>query len=59
MAGALVVAATCATVILGTAALWAAGGAAVGRLTDGGRTQRAVNVALAVVLAASVAFIWV
>jgi hypothetical protein len=31
----------------------------VGRLTDGGRTRRAVNVALAVVLAASVAFIWV
>ena len=41
------------------ATVWAAGGAAVGRLSDGGRTQRAVNVALAVVLAASVAFIWV
>jgi threonine/homoserine/homoserine lactone efflux protein len=59
VAGGLVVAATCATVILPTAAVWAAGGAAVGRLTDGGRSQRAVNVALAVVLAASVAFIWV
>jgi threonine/homoserine/homoserine lactone efflux protein len=59
VAGVLVVAATCATVILGTATVWAAGGAAVGRLTDGGRTQRAVNLTLAAVLAASVAFIWV
>jgi threonine/homoserine/homoserine lactone efflux protein len=59
VAGALVVAGTCATVILGTAALWAAGGAALYRLTDGGRTWRAVNLALALVLAASVAFIWV
>jgi threonine/homoserine/homoserine lactone efflux protein len=59
VAGGVVVAATCATVILGTAAVWAAGGAAVGRLTDGGRTRRAVNVALGLVLAASVAFIWV
>jgi threonine/homoserine/homoserine lactone efflux protein len=59
VAGGLVVAATCATVILGTATVWAAGGAAVGRLTDGGRTQRAVNLTLAAVLAVSVAFIWV
>jgi len=59
VAGGLAVAATCATVILGTAAVWAAGGAAMRRLTDGGRAQRAVNVALALVLAASVAFIWV
>jgi threonine/homoserine/homoserine lactone efflux protein len=58
VAGGLAVAATCATVILGTAALWAAGGAALHHLPDG-RTQRAVNVALALVLAASVAFIWV
>jgi threonine/homoserine/homoserine lactone efflux protein len=59
VAGGLAVAATCATVILPTAAVWAAGGAAVGRLTDGGGSRRAVNVALALVLAASVAFIWV
>jgi threonine/homoserine/homoserine lactone efflux protein len=58
LAGALAVAATCAVVILGTAAVWAAGGAAVGRLTDG-RAQRVVNVALALVLAGSVAFIWI
>ena len=57
--GGLAVAATCATVILGTAAVWAAGGAAMRRLTDGGRAQRRANVVLALVLAASVAFIWV
>jgi threonine/homoserine/homoserine lactone efflux protein len=59
VAAGLAVAATCATVILGTAAVWAAGGAALRRLIDGGRAQRVVNVALAIVLAASVAFIWV
>jgi threonine/homoserine/homoserine lactone efflux protein len=59
LAGGLAVAATCAVVILGTAAVWAAGGAAVGRIADDGRAQRVVNVALAVVLVASVAFIWV
>ena len=58
-AGAVAVAATCAVVILGTAAVWAAGGAALHRLADGGRAQRVVNVALALVLAASVAFIWI
>jgi threonine/homoserine/homoserine lactone efflux protein len=59
LAGAVAVAATCAVVILGTAAVWAAGGAALHRLADDGRAQRVVNVALALVLAASVAFIWV
>jgi threonine/homoserine/homoserine lactone efflux protein len=58
LAGALAVAATCAVVILGTAAVWAAGGAVLHRLTDG-HAQRVVNVALALVLAASVAFIWI
>jgi hypothetical protein len=46
-------------VILGTAAVWATGGAALTRVVDDGRAQRAVSVALAVVLAASVAFIWI
>jgi threonine/homoserine/homoserine lactone efflux protein len=59
LAAGLAVAAICATVILPTAAVWAAGGAALRRFTDGGRAQRAVNVTLAVVLAASVAFIWI
>jgi threonine/homoserine/homoserine lactone efflux protein len=58
VAGGLVVAATCAVVIVGTAAVWAAGGAALNRVVSRGRAQRAVSLALAVVLAASVAFIW-
>jgi threonine/homoserine/homoserine lactone efflux protein len=55
---ALAVAATSAAVILGTAAVWAAGGAALHRLVDGGPAQRAVSLALALVLAASVALLW-
>jgi threonine/homoserine/homoserine lactone efflux protein len=58
LAGGLAVAATSALTILGTAAIWAGGGAAMRRLAEGGRTQRVVNVALAVVLVASVALIW-
>jgi threonine/homoserine/homoserine lactone efflux protein len=58
LAGGLAVAATCAVVILATATVWAAGGAALTRVVDDGRTQRVVNVALGLVLAASVAFIW-
>jgi threonine/homoserine/homoserine lactone efflux protein len=57
LAGGLVVAAVSATVILATATVWAAGGAGLGRLAGGG-SRPAVNVALALVLAASVAFIW-
>jgi threonine/homoserine/homoserine lactone efflux protein len=56
--GGLLIAATCAVVILGTASVWAAGGAALSRLVDDARAQRVVNVALALLLAASVAFIW-
>jgi hypothetical protein len=39
--------------------LTAVPGAALNRTVDGGRTQRAISVALALMLAASVAFIWV
>jgi threonine/homoserine/homoserine lactone efflux protein len=56
---ALAVAATSAVVILATAALWAAGGAALNRIVENGRTQRAVSLALALLLVASVAFIWI
>jgi threonine/homoserine/homoserine lactone efflux protein len=58
-AAALVVAATSAVVIIGTATVWAAGGAALNRVVDDGRAQRAVNLALALILAASIAFIWI
>ena len=56
--GALVVAATSTVIIVGTAAVWAAGGAALNRFVDDGPAQRAVGLALALVLAASVALIW-
>jgi threonine/homoserine/homoserine lactone efflux protein len=58
-AAALTVAALCAVVVLATAAVWAAGGAALTRVADDPGTRRAVAVALALLLAASVAFIWV
>ena len=57
--GGLAVAATCAVVILATAAVWAAGGAVLHRIVDDGRAQRVINIVLALILAASVAFIWV
>jgi len=59
VAGGLAVAATCAVVILATAAVWAAGGAALSRIVDDERTYRTINLALALILAASVAFIWI
>jgi threonine/homoserine/homoserine lactone efflux protein len=58
LAGGLAVAVTTAVVVLATAAAWAAGGAALRRL-EGGPAERAVSVALALLLAASVALIWV
>ncbi len=58
-AGALVVAATCAVVILPSASVWAAGGAALNRIVDDGQAQRVINLTLALILAASVAFIWI
>jgi threonine/homoserine/homoserine lactone efflux protein len=58
VAAALAVAATSVVVILGTASVWAAGGATLNRLLADPRTRRAVSVTLALILAASVAFIW-
>jgi hypothetical protein len=46
-------------VILATASAWAAGGAALNRVAEDRRAQRAVSLALAVLLAASVVLIWV
>jgi threonine/homoserine/homoserine lactone efflux protein len=59
VAAALAVAAIIAVVILGTASVWAAGGAALSRVLGDGRAQRPVNLTLALLLAASVAFIWI
>jgi threonine/homoserine/homoserine lactone efflux protein len=58
LAGGLVVAATCAVVVLGPAAVWAAGGATLARIVENRRAERAISFTLALVLAASVAFIW-
>jgi threonine/homoserine/homoserine lactone efflux protein len=58
VAGALAMAATCAVVMVATAAVWAAGGATLSRIVSSPRAERAVGAALALILAASVAFIW-
>ena len=58
VAGALAMAATCALVMVATAAVWAAGGATLNRIVATRWAERAVSAALALVLAASVAFIW-
>lgn len=44
--------------VLAAAAVWAAGGVALGRVASGGRIQQGINVALALVLAASVVLVW-
>ena len=50
---------TMIVVVLPTAALWAAGGSALHRLTASQRAQRALNIALGLLLALSIAFIWI
>jgi threonine/homoserine/homoserine lactone efflux protein len=56
---ALAVAATSSIVILGTAAVWAAGGVALNRMVEDGWARRTLSVALGLTLAASAAFIWI
>jgi threonine/homoserine/homoserine lactone efflux protein len=46
-------------VVVGSSAIWAAGGAALGRVIEDQRTLRIVNIALAALLVASVALIWI
>jgi threonine/homoserine/homoserine lactone efflux protein len=50
---------TLMVVVLGSSSIWAAGGAALGRVVDDERTRRAVSIALAILLVASVALIWI
>jgi threonine/homoserine/homoserine lactone efflux protein len=50
---------TLMVVVVGSSSIWAVGGAALGRVVDDERTRRAVSIALAVLLVASVALIWV
>jgi hypothetical protein len=46
-------------VVVGSSSIWAAGGAVLGRIVEDERTRRGVSVALAVLLVASVALLWV
>jgi threonine/homoserine/homoserine lactone efflux protein len=46
-------------VVVVSSSIWAAGGAALGRVIENERTIRAVNLVLAALLVASVALIWV
>lgn len=46
-------------VVVGSASIWAAGGAALGRLVENERARRWVSIGLAALLVASVLLIWV
>jgi threonine/homoserine/homoserine lactone efflux protein len=57
--GSAIVIVTMVVVVLPTASIWAAGGTALHRLTARRRAHRALNGALALLLAVSIAFIWI
>jgi threonine/homoserine/homoserine lactone efflux protein len=57
--GSAIVVAVMMIVVLPTAAIWAAGGTALQRLTTNASAHRAVGIALALLLAATIAFIWI
>ena len=46
-------------VVVGSSSIWAAGGAALGRVVENDRARRAVSVVLAALLVASVVLIWI
>jgi threonine/homoserine/homoserine lactone efflux protein len=46
-------------VVVVSATIWAAGGAALGRVLDGERSRRVVSLVLAALLVASVALLWI
>ena len=56
--GTLLVTITMILVILPTASLWAAGGRAISTLIKDDRIRRTVNFTLALILAATVASVW-
>jgi threonine/homoserine/homoserine lactone efflux protein len=59
VAGVALLTLTIAIVVVASSAIWAVGGAAIGRLVDDERSRRAVGVVLASLLVASVASIWI
>jgi threonine/homoserine/homoserine lactone efflux protein len=50
---------TLTVVVIGSSSIWAAGGAALGRVVDNERARRVIAIGLAALLVASVALIWV
>lgn len=58
LVGVGLLAGTMMVVVVGSSSIWAAGGAALGRVVEDARARRAVSVVLAVLLVASVALIW-
>jgi threonine/homoserine/homoserine lactone efflux protein len=59
VAGSLLVMLTMTVVLIPSAALWAGAGGALSRLMAGERTRRVVSLALALLLVATVATVWV
>jgi threonine/homoserine/homoserine lactone efflux protein len=59
LAGSLLVALTMTIVVVPTAALWAGAGGALSRWITGDRTRRAVSLTLALLLAATVVYVWI
>jgi threonine/homoserine/homoserine lactone efflux protein len=57
--GALLLTGTLMVVVVGSSSIWAAGGAALSRVVEHDRRRRVVSIALAILLVASVALIWV
>ena len=57
--GSLLVAGTMAVVIVPTAMVWVVGGGFAGRLLEGRRSHQAVDLALALLLVATVGMVWV
>jgi threonine/homoserine/homoserine lactone efflux protein len=57
--GSLAATATMMVVVLPAASIWAAGGGIIGQLLAGERTGRATSVVLAVLLVATVAYVWI
>jgi threonine/homoserine/homoserine lactone efflux protein len=57
--GSALVALTMTIVVVPTAAIWAGAGGVLGRWMTGGRTQRVLSLTLAVLLAATIVFVWI
>jgi threonine/homoserine/homoserine lactone efflux protein len=57
--GGILVAITMMLIVVPTAALWAGAGGVLSRLIAGERANRLVSVALALLLAATVIYVWV